>query len=98
MFGRHVRLAKQYDKRSVRMALAHFAELRGRVAVARTNSAHVFARHAVEPTDSIGVVACRSEQLKQRFPGVAPIMVDPQPLAQFLLANFATPPGIENRL
>src|SRR5437667_8133528 len=98
MFRRHVGFAEKYDEGCLRMAFSHFPELPRSMTITRADSAHVFARHAIEAIESIRMLTSRGQQLKQRLPVVAPVVIEAQAFTQFLLADLTTPPRVKNRL
>src|SRR5713226_5589968 len=98
VLGREVRLAEKNQYERVGMTLPQPGYLVGDVAVARSNFAQIFARHAIEPVDGGAVVAGGGEQLVKRSPFVAPVEVEPDALAQLVFVNLAATPFVEDVL
>src|SRR6478752_1483945 len=72
--------------------------LRRRVTVTRTDSAQVISRHAIETEYAVGAFASRDQQFVKWVPLISPLAIEAKPPPQFLLCNFAPPPGIQNWL
>src|SRR6185437_4830855 len=58
----------------------------------------VLARHAIQTINRLGLLARRLHQFIKRGPVISPIKVKADALAEFRLANFASPPLVENVL
>ena len=91
-------LAEKYEDDGVGMAFADFRDFGGGVAVARSNLAQVFARHAVQAVEGFSVIARGNQQVVKGCPIVSPVKVEPDALAKFVLVDFAAPPFIEDVL
>src|ERR1035441_10590106 len=68
------------------------------LAAAGADFAQVFARHAVESVDGLGVIARGDQQLVEWGPIVSPVEVEADALAELALVDFAAPPFVENVL
>ena len=98
MSGSEVRFAEQHEDHGIGMALADLGDLCRSVTVARTDLAQVFTGHAIEAVDAFAVVACGHQQFVEWSPVISPIEIEADALAQFVLADFATPPFVEDVL
>ena len=96
--GREMRLAEQHEDDGVGMALADFCNLRSGVTVTGADFAQIFAWHAVETVDGLGMVAGSDEQMVKWRPIVSPVEVEANALPEFGLVDFSAPPFVENVL
>src|ERR1700675_609322 len=98
MLRREVRLTEQHNDERVRIAAAELGNLFGGVAVAGSDLAQVFARHAIKPVDGGVAIAGGGEQFVKWSPFVSPVEFETNALAQFGFVNFAAEPFVENVL
>src|SRR4029077_9808975 len=98
MLRREMRLTEQRNDERVRMAAAKFGNLVGGMAVAGSDLAQVFARHAIKPVDGGAVVAGGGEQFVKWSPFVSPVEFETDALAQLAFVDFAPEPFVENML
>src|SRR5580700_1660472 len=80
------------------MMLANFGNFFGGVAVARSDFAQIFARHAIESVDGCAMIARGREQFVEWGPVVSPIKFEANTLAQFVFFNFAVVPLVQDVL
>src|SRR5580692_7825592 len=93
-----VRFAEQREDHGVGVALANLGNLGRGVTVAGADLAQVFARHAIETIDRLGVIAGRDQKFVKRRPVVSPVEIKADSLTQFVLIDFAAPPLFEDVL
>src|SRR6202171_1527104 len=98
MLRREMRLSEQRNDERVRIAAAEFGNLIGRMAIAGSDLAQVFARHAIKAVDGGAAVAGGGEQFVKWSPVVSPVEFEPDALAKLAFVNFAAEPFVENML
>ena len=98
MSRREMGFAKQHHDDRIGMALPDLGQFVDGMAIARADLAQIFARHAIQPIDGVGVLARGHQQFVERRPVVAPVEVEANALLQFFGVNLAPPPFIEDVL
>jgi len=98
MLRRKMQLPEQHNNYSVRMKLANLANLGSSMAIAGSDLPQVVARHAIQPVNSLTMIAGRAQQFVERRPIVSPVQIEANALAQFDVINFTAPPFFENVL
>src|SRR4030088_105114 len=98
MLRREMRLSEQRDDERVRIMVAKLGNLVGGMAIAGSDFAQVFARHAIKPIDGGAVVAGGGEQFVKWSPVVSPVEFEPDALAKLAFVNFMPEQFVENML
>src|ERR1700678_2744377 len=80
------------------MTLANLCDLGRGVTIAGSDFAQTFPGHAVEAVNGLAVIAGRDQQFMEGRPIIAPIEIETNALAQFVLVDFAAPPLVEDVL
>src|SRR3984957_20032865 len=93
-----MRFPEKHEDNGVRMALADLNDLGGSVTIAGADPAQIFARHAVESINRLGVIARGHQQFMKWTPVVSPVEIEADALPKLLLVNFSPPPFVEDVL
>src|SRR5712692_1388047 len=96
--GGKMRLTEEHKNHCIGMPLANLLNFAGCMPVTSSDLAQIFARHAIQTVDGLGVIAGRNQQLVKWSPIVAPVQVEADALAEFAFINLAAPPFVENML
>src|SRR5271163_665011 len=80
------------------MAPAQLGNLVGGVAIASSDFAQIFARHAIQAINRCAMITRGGEQFVKWCPVVSPVQFETDALAQFIFINFASQPFVKDVL
>jgi hypothetical protein len=98
MRGREMRLTEQHQDDRLRMAFANFLNFVGSMPITRADAPEIFPRHAIQAVNGFAMVSAASQQLKNRFPIVTPLGIEPDSPAKLIRIDFTAPPLIQDAL
>src|SRR3981081_1801429 len=98
MLRRERRLSEQRNDERIRIMVPKLGNLVGGMAIAGSDLAQVFARHAIKAVDGGAAFAGGGEQFVKWSPVVSPVEFEPDALAKIAFVNFAAEPFVENML
>src|SRR3984957_21161470 len=93
-----MRFPEKHEDNGVRMALADLNDLGGSVTIAGADPAQIFARHAVESINRLGVIARGHQQFVKWNPVISPVEIEADALPKLFFVNFSPPPFVEDVL
>jgi hypothetical protein len=93
-----VRLSEQRDDTGFWVLAAYLEDLGGSVAIASGDLAQVATRHAVKAIDAFAELPAGAQQFQKRLPGIPPIVIEADPVAQLTIVDLTGQPLVEDVL